>query len=106
MASRPSRAVATTRNSAPPRTSTSTRRISALSSTTRTDGTGRGRSDDMRVGPDGADLCASVLHVKPDAATALAAHGLADDRNAGRAERTAACPHVALAPLERARRLE
>src|SRR5213076_2470761 len=88
-ASKPSRAVATIRNSpvwALPSTSHSTRRISALSSTTRMLGRG---SDDDRIGTHRPDLDAPVRHVKANGAAPLAAHGFARDGNGGGAERLA-----------------
>src|SRR5258705_12662854 len=87
IASRPSRAVATTRNSAP-RTSTSTRRISALSSATTTLGR-PDASDDVGIDSHRPDLYPAVFHVKPHAAAAVAAHGLTNDRDGRGAERGA-----------------
>src|SRR3981081_4945082 len=109
-ASSPSRAVATTRNSPvsaspPPNTSTSTRRMSALSSAMTTVGLA-GRSDDGFTGPYRPDLHAAVFDVKPDAAAALATHRLAHDGYGGGAQRGASGQHVALAHLDRARRDE
>src|SRR2546428_13107607 len=77
---KPWRAGATIRNSpvaSLPSTSHSTRRISALSSTTSTLGR---RSDDDGIGPHRADLDAPVGHVEPDRAALVAADGLARDR--------------------------
>src|SRR6266566_55400 len=107
MASTPSRAVATTVNSAPS-TSTSTRRMSALSSATRTVGAGGAggafRSDDVGIGSHGPDLDAAVLHVEPHRPAALAAHGLAEDGNRRRAQRAPRRQHVPLPHLDRSRR--
>src|SRR5574341_27440 len=107
MASNPSRAVATTWNSpvsapAPPRTSTSTRRISALSSATTTLGLEE-RLDDGFTGAHRADFHPAVLHVEAYAAPALAADRFTNDRDLGRPERTAGGEDVALAHLNRAR---
>src|SRR6185503_4676247 len=74
----------------------------ALSSTTRT----LGRSDDMQVRAHGADLDAAVAHVEADAASPLAAHRLAQNRDARGAEHAARREHVALAHLNRAGRDE
>src|SRR5439155_8320957 len=105
-ASKPSRAVATMRNSAPgppspPRTSHSTRRINALSSTTSTLGR---ESDDDGIGPHGADLDAPVGDVKPDRPAPVAAHGLTRDGDRGGAQRVARGDDIALAHLNRPRR--
>src|SRR5213595_4183234 len=100
-ASKPSRAVATIRNSPAaslPSTSHSTRRISALSSTTSTLGR---RSDDDGIGPHRADLDAPVGDVKPDRPALVAAHGLTRDGDGGDAERVARRDDVALAHLNR-----
>src|SRR6266542_1359672 len=104
MASNPSRAVATTRNaplsaSPPPRTSTSTRRIRALSSATTTVGRA---SDDVGMLPHGADFHAPVGDVKAHAAAALTAHRFPNDGDLRRAQRTARRQKVALAHLDRA----
>src|ERR1700694_3535299 len=106
MASTPSRAVATTRTSPvsaspPPSTSTSTRRISALSSATSTVGR---RSDDVLIGSHRADLDPAVLHVKAHGAAALTAHRLAQDGDFGGAQGDARRHDVALADLNRAGR--
>src|SRR5881394_2317577 len=103
MASIPSRAVATTRNSPsfaspPPKTLASTRRINALSSATRTVGRCDG-SDDVDIGSHGPDLYATVFDVEPHAAAALPADGLPNDGNGRRAERAAARHDVALSHL-------
>src|SRR3989442_5173180 len=100
-ASKPSRAVATIRNSpvaSLPSTSHSTRRISALSSTTSTLGR---RSDDDGIGPHRADLDAPVGHVEPDRAALVAADGLARDGDAGGAKRLPGRDDVALPHLNR-----
>src|SRR2546423_10688807 len=104
MASSPSPAVATTRNSPvsaspPPSTSTSTRRISALSSATTTVGL-----DGGFTGAHGPDFHAAVLDVKPDAAAALASDRLAQDGDGSDAQRGARGQHVPLAHLNRALR--
>src|SRR5207245_6267148 len=71
-ASKPSRAVATTRNgpppSSPPSTSHSTRRINALSSTTRT--VGRGSEDDG-IGSHDADFDLAVIEAEAHGAVAV-----------------------------------
>src|SRR5437762_5514417 len=104
IASRPSRAVATTRNSAP-RTSTSTRRISALSSATTTLGR-PDASDDVGIDSHRPDLYPAVCHVKPHAAATVAAHRLTNDRDGRGAERGARGQDVALAHLDGAGRDE
>src|SRR3989442_15306485 len=104
-ASKPSRAVATTRNgpppSAPPSTSHSTRRIRALSSTTRT--VGRGSEEDG-IGAHEADLDLAVVEAEAHRAAAVAPHRLRDDRDRGGAHRRARGDDVALAHLDAARR--
>src|SRR5256885_8186814 len=105
IASTPSRAVATTRNSPisaspPPSTSTSTRRIRALSSTTRT--VGRTRSDDVGIGSDGADFDVAVFDVEAHGAAAVAADRFAHDRDFGGAQGAARRHDVALTHLDRA----
>src|SRR6266853_6292164 len=109
-ASNPSRAVATTRNSpapampsAPPSTSESTRRISALSSTTRTLGR---RSENDGIGAHRPDFHPAVRHVEPHRASRAATHGLAHDGDAGAAQYVAGGRDVALAHLHGARRHE
>src|SRR5258705_10358216 len=104
-ASTPSRAVATTRNgpdsaSPPPSTSTSTRRIRALSSATRMVGRA---SDDFCIRSHRPDLHPAVLHVEPDAAAALAPHGLSDDRDGRSAQGVPGRHDLALPHLDRAR---
>src|SRR5256712_13088752 len=104
--SKPPRAVATIRNSpvaSLPSTSHSTRRISALSSTTSTLGR---RSDDDGIGPHRADLDAPVGHVEPDRAALVAADGLARDGDAGGAKRLPGRDDVALPHLNRGGRHE
>src|SRR5207237_1151244 len=101
IASTPSRAVATTLNS-PPSTSTSTRRIRALSSATRT--VGALRSDDVGIRSHGPNLDASVLHVKTHRSAALAAHRLAENGNLRRAQRVSRRQHIAFPHLNRSRR--
>src|SRR6266849_278695 len=104
-ASKPSRAVATTRNgpspSAPASTSRSTRRISALSSTTRTVGR---RSEDDGIGAHEADLDLAVVEAEAHRAAAVPPHRLRDDRDRSDAQRTARGDHVALPHLDGARR--
>src|SRR4029077_16547687 len=110
-ASNPSRAVATTRNSPsaaspPPRapsTSVSTRRMSALSSTTRTLGR---RSEDDGMGTDGADLHTPIRHREPYGTPRAAAHRLAHDGDARAAQHVAARDEVALTHLHGPRRHE
>src|SRR5690348_1766112 len=109
-ASKPSRAVATTWNSpapampsAAPSTSLSTRRMSALSSTTRTLGR---RSDDEDMRPDRTDLRPAVRHPEPHRAPRRAAHGLGHDGNPGPAQHVARRDDVALPHLHRPRRHE
>src|SRR6266487_4608633 len=103
MASNPSRAVATTRNSPvsaspPPRTSTSTRRIRALSSATTTVGR---TSDDVGMLPHGADFQAAVFDVKAHAAAALSAHRFPNDGDLRRAQRAARRQDIAQIPIIR-----
>src|SRR2546430_7982481 len=62
--------------SAPPSTSESTRRISALSSTTRTLGR---RSEKDGIGAHRPDFHPAVRHVEPHRASRAATHGLAHD---------------------------
>src|SRR2546428_13813707 len=100
-ASKPSRAVATIRNSpvaSLPSTSHSTRRISALSSTTSTLGR---RSDDDGIAPHRADLAAPVGHLEPDRAGLVAPDGPALDGDPGGANRVPGHDHVRLPPLNR-----
>src|SRR5205814_4835625 len=106
--SSPARAVATPRNSppslSPPKASTSTRRVGALSSATSTGGRGGGSaalSDDVDIGSDRPDLDAAILDVKPDAAAALAADRFSDDRDRRGAQGAARRQEVALAHLNR-----
>src|ERR1700758_3755698 len=103
MASNPSRAVATMRNSppppSPPRTSTSTRRMSALSSATTTVGLAL-RSDEGFTLADRADLHPAVLDVEPHGATAFSADRLAHDRDPCRPQRRPGGEDVALAHLD------
>src|SRR5438128_12417521 len=109
-ASKPSRAVATTRNgppappappSPPPSTSHSTRRISALSSTTST--VGRGSEEDG-IGSHDADLSLAVVEAEAHGAAAIPPHRFGDDRDRGGAERGARGDDVALAHLDGAGR--
>src|SRR5439155_131134 len=105
-ASKPSRAVATMRNwpvASLPSTSHSTRRISALSSTTSTLGR---RSDDDGIGPHGADLDAPIGHVEPDRPALVTADGLARDGDARGPERLPGRDDVALPHLYRGGRHE
>src|ERR1043166_671781 len=108
-ASNPSRAVPTTRNSPPPAislppsTSLSTRRISALSSTTRTLGR---RSEDDGIGSHRADLDPAVRDIEPHGAARSAAHRLAHHRDAGAPQHVAGGDDVALAHLHGAGRHE
>src|SRR6266581_7361199 len=107
-ASKPSRAVATTRNSpatpaAPPSTSLNTRRISALSSTTRTLGR---RSDDDGIGAHRPDLDASVGHMEPHRPPRPPAHRLARHGDPRPPQSLARRHDVALAHLDRAPRHE
>src|SRR5260370_12066326 len=104
IASTPSRAVATTVNSVPS-TSTSTRRMSALSSATRTVGSGGGalRSDDVDIGSHGPDLDAAVLHLEPHRSATLATLSLAENGNLRRAEGAPRGQDVALPHLDRSR---
>src|SRR6266516_7047695 len=107
-ASKPSRAVATTRNSpatpaAPPSTSLNTRRISALSSTTRTLGR---RSDNDGIGAHRPDLDPAVGDVKPHGAPRAAPDRLARQRDSRAAQGVARGRDVALAHLYRPRRHE
>src|SRR4029077_17067769 len=106
-ASKPSRAVATTRNSpapampsAPPSTSLSTRRSSALSSTTRTLGR---RSENDGIGTHRPHFHPAVRHVEPHRASGAAAHGLPPHGDPGEAQHLARGGDVALAHLHRAR---
>src|SRR5256712_2753085 len=101
-ASNPSRAVAITSN--PRSTSLSTRRIRALSSTTRTRGVEPRRSDDDGIAPHGPDLDVAVDYVEADGAARAAAHGLARQRDGGGAQGVARGDDVALAHLHAARR--
>src|SRR5256885_4703315 len=106
MASSPSRAVATTRNSPspaspPPSTSTRTRRMSALSAATTTVGRD---SDDLGIASHRADFHAAVFDVKAYAAATLAADRFPKDGNVGGAQRAARREHVALPHLNRSRR--
>src|SRR4029077_5195814 len=106
-ASKPSRAVATTRNSpapampsAPPNTSESTRRISALSSTTRTLGR---RSENDGIGAHRPDFHPAVRHVEAHGASRAATHGFAHDRDPDAAQYLARGGDVALTHLHGAR---
>src|SRR2546422_1003001 len=103
-ASKPSRAVATTRNgpppSSPPSTSHSTRRINALSSTTRT--LGRGSEDDG-IGSHDADFDLAVVEAEAHGAAAVPPHRLRDDRDRGGAQRAVRGDDVTLAHLDGAR---
>src|SRR5438034_10897097 len=104
-ASKPSRAVAITRNGpsppVPPSTSERTRRISALSSTTRTEGL---PSDDFDIAAHRADFDAAVGEVEADRPALRAAHRFALERDRGEAQRVARGDDVALAHLQRTRR--
>src|SRR5260370_5116407 len=98
-ASNPSRAVATTRNSpapampsAPPSTSESTRRISALSSTTRTLGR---RSENDGIGAHRPDFHPALRHAEPHRAAPPPPHGLPHDGDAGAAQYVPGRPDVA-----------
>src|SRR5712691_451269 len=103
-ASNPSRAVAITRNGpsppVPPSTSESTRRISALSSTTRTEGL---PSDDFDIAAHRADFDAAVGEVEANRPALRAPHGFALDRDRGEAQGVARGDDVALAHLQGAR---
>src|SRR2546427_5415571 len=103
-ASNPSRAVAITRNGpsplVPPSTSARIRRISALSSTTRTDGL---PSDDFDIAAHRADLHAAVGEVKADRPALRAPHRLALNRDRREAQGVARSDDVALAHLQGAR---
>src|SRR5216683_3576386 len=106
-ASKPSRAVATTRNSpapaipsAPARTSLRTRRISALSSTTRTLGR---RSEDDGIGTHRPDFHPAVRHEEPHRASRAAPHGFPHDGDPRAAQHLARGGDIALAHLYRAR---
>src|SRR5574341_234184 len=98
-ASRPSRAVPTTRNSpeAPSRSAT-TWRMSALSSTTST----LGRSDTALPLPHQPHRQRAVRDVEPDGPARGAAHVFGHDGDVGGAQRGARGHHVALAHLDRA----
>src|SRR6266851_3228362 len=100
-ASKPSRAVATTRNgpppSSPPSTSHSTRRISALSSTTKT--VGRGSEDDD-IGSHDADFDLAVVEVEAHGAAAVPPYRLRDDGDGGGAQCAAGGDDVALPHLD------
>src|SRR5690348_5192713 len=109
-ASKPSRAVATTRNSpAPampspaPSTSVSTRRIKALSSTTRTLGR---RSDDDGISADRPDLDPPVRDMEPHGPARAPTHRLGRHRNPDAAQHGAGGRDVPLSHLHRARRHE
>src|SRR5256712_6915234 len=109
-ASKPSRAVATTRNSPapampspPPRTSESTRRISALSSTTRTLGR---RSENDGIGAHRPDFHPAVRHEEAHGASRATAHGFAHDWDPRATQHVARGGDVALAHLHGARRHE
>src|SRR5712691_3058753 len=103
-ASNPSRALATTRNGpsppVPPSTSARTRRISALSSTTRTVGL---PSDDFDFTAHRADLDAAVDEVEADRPTLTAADRFALDRDRRHAQGVARRDDIALAHLQGAR---
>src|SRR5437879_3260092 len=104
-ASNPSRAVAITRNGpsppVPPSTSARTRRIKALSSTTRTVGL---PSDDFDIAAHRADLDAAVGEVEPNRAALIPPHRFALDRDRSHAQGVAGRDDVALAHLQRPRR--
>src|SRR2546427_2495943 len=106
-ASKPSRAVATTRNGPsprePPSTSVSTRRIKALSSTT---STVAWRSEDDVVPPHDAGFDATIVRREADGAAPLSAHGLAHHGNPDLAQRCPGSDDVALPHLHRSGRHE
>src|SRR5690348_16004496 len=86
--------------SAPPNTSESTRRISALSSTTRTLGR---RSENDGIGGHRPDYHPAVRYEEPHRASRAASHGFAHHRDPGAAQHGAGGGDVALAHLHGAR---